>query len=101
MINTPVSELITSSPNSTIEVSFDGYPVLYSGENFKWTHEVHFKGKFINNAWQRYIVQFDSGGYVQWGHIGHIIEGQTASPKEAKYLGKSSYNINGKKYKII
>jgi len=99
LINTTVSEIITSSPNSTIEVSFDGYPVLYSGENFKWTHVVHFKGKFINNVWQRYVVQFSSEGYVQWGHI---IKGQTASPKETKYLGKSSYNINGKNtFKIM
>ena len=99
LINTTVSEIITSSPNSTIEVSFDGYPVLYSGENFKWTHVVHFKGKVVNNIWHRYIVQFNSGGYMQWGHI---IEGQTASAKEAKYLGKSSYDINGKNtFKIM
>ena len=99
LINTTVSEIITSSPNSTIEVSFDGYPVLYSGENFKWTHVVHFKGKAVNNIWHRYIMQFNSGGYMQWGHI---ISGQTASAKEAKYLGKSSYDINGKNtFKIM
>ena len=95
LTNTTVSEVFTSSPNSTIEVNFDGYPV----ENFKWTHAIHFQARSINNTWYRYIVQFNSAGYMQWGHI---ISGKSTPPQETKYLGTSSFNTNGKNtFKIM
>ena len=99
LLETTVSEVITTSENAIIEVKFDGYQVLSSGKNFEWTHIINFKGKVVNNIWHRYIVQFNSNGYIQWGHI---IEGKNSPPKETKYLGKSSYDINGKNtFKIM
>ena len=44
-------------------------------------------------------MQFSSEGYIQWGHL---IEGKKTPPEEKKYLGKPSYDINGKNtFKIM